>query len=128
MAELDRAQISARLAASREEAGLTQAEMAELLQVHFRSVQNWESPKVETVPWDRIDEWARATGRTKDWLLHGHDQIDWGAEAAADLRAIREGLEQVDRKIDVADVPGRLVAIEASIRDLRIAVDESLRR
>jgi transcriptional regulator with XRE-family HTH domain len=78
MAELDRAAISVRLAESRDEAGLTQEEMAEALQrdgtpLHWRSVQNYESPKIDRVPWDLLDQWARITGTTKEWLLHGRD-------------------------------------------------------
>ena len=75
MGELDRAAISLRLAQTREEVGLKQPEMAELLSVHFRSIQNYESPRMHVIPFDRLDEWARITGRTKEWLLHGDDPI-----------------------------------------------------
>src|SRR6266516_1002567 len=63
MAELDRASISIRVGQAREEAGLTQPDIAELLElkVHFRTVQDWESPKKHVVPFDRLDEWARLT-------------------------------------------------------------------
>lgn len=87
MAELDRAAISRRLAQSREDVGLTQPEMAELLVVHFRSVQNYESPKRLVVPFDRLEEWARITGRTKEWLLHGDEPI----VMADDRLAVIEG-------------------------------------
>ena len=70
MAELDRAAICARIAQARTEAGLTQDELGDLLGVHYRTVQTWESMKQPRVPWDRLDEIARATGKTKEWLLH----------------------------------------------------------
>jgi transcriptional regulator with XRE-family HTH domain len=81
MAELDRAAISVRLAESREQAGLTQEEMAEALQrdgtpLHWRTVQNYESPKIDRVPWDLLDQWARVTGTSKEWLLHGEREED----------------------------------------------------
>src|ERR1043166_2728280 len=50
LAEVDRAAISLRLQESRELAGLTQAEMAEILHVHLNTVQNWESPRKRTIP------------------------------------------------------------------------------
>lgn len=72
MAELDRAAISLRIAEARDKrAGLIQTEIADLLGVHWRTIQDWESPKNPTVPWDRLSEIAEATGVTKEWLLHG---------------------------------------------------------
>lgn len=104
MGELDRAAIAFRLATSRQQAGLDQAELAELLNVHWRTIQNYESPKIDRIPWDRLDEWARATGVTRDWLLHGDD-------AAAPATAPPDGdvlakLDEILRRID--DLEGRL--------------------
>ena len=76
MAELDRASINARISQARTEAGLTQPELGEILSVHWRTVQTWENQKGGRVPWDRLDEIARATGRTRDWLLHGEEPVD----------------------------------------------------
>ena len=75
MAELDRAQISARMKDAREQAGLTQREIADLLLTHYRTVQEWENIKNANVPWDRLEDWARATGVSRDWLLTGQDAI-----------------------------------------------------
>ena len=96
MAELDRATISDRLGRAREEAGLTQTEMAELLSVHWRTVQNYESPKENVVPFDLLDEWARITGRPKEWLLHGSEAV-----VAADdrLDAIEERLGRIEEQL-----------------------------
>lgn len=78
MGELDRAAICQRIGHAREEAGLTQPELAELLHpsVHWRTVQTWESVKQPRVPWDRLDEIARVTGKTKEWLLHGDTDVE----------------------------------------------------
>lgn len=82
MNELDRAAISARLKEARERSGLTQSEMADILHVHERSVQDYESVNKTTVPFDRLDEWATATGVTKAWLLQGDEIVDAGERLA----------------------------------------------
>lgn len=129
MAELDRAAISVRLGQSRQQAGLTQEEIADLFEVHWRTVQNWESPKNDAIPWRNLDEWASTTGVSKEWLLHGETQPLTGA--AAQLTAV-EGrlveiagtLERLEAKLDRNDASERLEAIEA---DLRALVGDRLR-
>jgi transcriptional regulator with XRE-family HTH domain len=91
MAELDKARISERLQTSRVQAGLRQHEMAELMHVHKRSIENWESQKDPTVPYDRLDEWARATNTRKEWLLHGDNMIP--SEDVSILRAELEAMK-----------------------------------
>lgn len=124
VAQLDPAAIRARIRQARKEAGLTQEQLAALIERHKRTIENYE--RVRVPDFSELNKIARVLNRPVEWFLHG-DQPDRDEvlEAIDDLRST---LEQVDRKIDVADVPGRLVAIEASIRDLRLAVDESLRR
>jgi transcriptional regulator with XRE-family HTH domain len=107
MGELDRAAISVRLAQAREEVGLTQVELAELLQVHFRSVQNYESPRERRIPFDLLDRWAQVTGRPKEWLLHGDeprivadDRLQAIEDELARVTAGLERLEQLLREID----------------------------
>jgi transcriptional regulator with XRE-family HTH domain len=92
MAELDRAAISRRLRIARDEVGLSRVEMAELLVLHWRTIENYESPKHRVVPFDRLEEWARITGRTKEWLLHGDEPM---VSADDRLSAIEETLERV---------------------------------
>lgn len=70
MTELERAQISARIKEARLTAGLTQDELADLLDVQQRSVANYESVRV---PWRLIDRIAEVTGRTTEWILYGRD-------------------------------------------------------
>jgi len=94
MAELDRAAISLRIAEARKQrAGLTQPELAELLEppVHWRTVQEWEAPN-GTVPWDRLDQIGRITGVTKEWLLHGEAQVAAGV--------FEERLERIERVLE----------------------------
>lgn len=97
LAELDRAQISARIKQARDEAGLTQPELADLLQSHWRTVQEWENLKNGNVPWDRLDEIAQATGRTRDWLLHGDQAASPETMGAVqkEMAEIRELLERL---------------------------------
>lgn len=71
MSELETAAISRRLQDARKQAGLTQQEMADLLVVHKRSVEDYESPRKDVIPYDRLNEWARLTKTTAEWLLHG---------------------------------------------------------
>ena len=100
MGELDRAAISVRLAQARAEVGLSQVEMAELLSVHFRSIQNYESPRMHAIPFDRLDRWAQISGRPKEWLLHGDEPrivADDRLEAIEEeLRRISVGLERLE--------------------------------
>jgi transcriptional regulator with XRE-family HTH domain len=105
MGELDRAAISARLQESRETAGITQAEMAEILSVHENTVQNWESSRKGTVPFDRLDEWAAAANTTKRWLLHGEDGPDVSPGELTDLRQ------------EIADLRASMDRIEKLLRD-----------
>lgn len=117
LAELDRSNICARIAQARTEAGLTQPELGEAMEppVHFRTVQTWESVKDPRVPWARLDEIGRITGRSKEWLLHGEEQ-----PAPPDISELRQLLTALDRKLDVEIVP-RLGRIEGGIRDLGLA-------
>lgn len=99
MEELDRAAISVRLAESRANARLSQPEMAELLQrggepLHWRTVQNYESPKNDRVPWDLLGQWAEATGTSKEWLLHG-DQPTPEPATVEEIREARKELAEV---------------------------------
>lgn len=88
--DMDRAAISTRLQTSRKEAGVTQNEMAEILSVHVRSIQDYEDPKKKTVPFDQLDVWAAATGVTKTWLLQGDEAVE--SDRLANLEARLESV------------------------------------
>lgn len=95
MAELSRAAIAQRIRTAREEAGYTQPELADVMNVHYRTVQDWESPKKQATPFDRLDELAAVTGVTKVWLLHGED-----AAEAGDVRTLAHRLREVEDLVE----------------------------
>lgn len=114
MAELSRAAIAQRIAKARKQAGLNQNELADLMHVHYRTVQDWESVKKEATPWDRLDELAAITDVTKEWLLHGER-----AEAVADAPSILRRLELLEETVARADdVQRGFEALEAAIARL----------
>lgn len=97
MAELERAAISKRLGESRRNAGLTQQQIADLLHVHKRSTEDWESPRKHVVPFDRLGEWAQLTGVSREWLLYGDESTATDDQVAELRREVREVLERVTR-------------------------------
>jgi transcriptional regulator with XRE-family HTH domain len=100
MAELDRAQISARMKQSREQAGLKQREIADLLHSHWRTVQEWENVKNPNVPWDRLDDWAHATGVRRDWLLTGDDRPVSEPATVEEIRQVRADVAELRDVVD----------------------------
>ena len=103
MAELDRAAISARLAQSRDVAGLSQEDMSELLTVHVNTIQNWESLKKRTIPFDRLDEWAALTNTSKAWLLHGEEAKPPEVGDAEWRERIEERLDEILRRLEARE-------------------------
>lgn len=116
MAELQKEEIPGRIRQARIEAGLTQNEIAELLDVAMRTWQNYESHRV---PWSLINQIAKITGKSPEWLLHGEP------EPTPDLMGNLGRADQLDR------IERRLEALEAKL-DRHIAttatyIDESRR-
>jgi DNA-binding transcriptional regulator YiaG len=108
MTELDRAAISVRMGESRDQAGFTQPEIAELLHVHMRTVQDWESPKKRTLPFDRMDEWARLTKVTREWLLYGTSEEPSESELLPRLEPLLAELNERLARIEKAlNAPAR---------------------
>jgi transcriptional regulator with XRE-family HTH domain len=116
MAELDRAAISLRIAEAREQAGLTQPELADLLEVHWRTVQEWESPRKDVVPWKRLDEIARAAGVTRDWLLHGDAPRESPDRVLEELSVVKE---------EVAALRGEVAGLAREVRAIGVPREES---
>lgn len=119
MAELDRAAVSSRIGVARKQSGLTQHEFADVMSVHFRTVQNWESLRDDRVPWDRLDEIARVTNVTRDWLLHGDQEPAGGAVDG-------ERLDRLERHIQ--ELLRRHHEDQAALSRLQSSLDELLRR
>jgi transcriptional regulator with XRE-family HTH domain len=88
--------IGGRIQTARVEAGLTQADLAEILDVTPRTVQNYEAG--ETKAYKHIQAIADATGCSTRWLLHGeNDEEDRPSlsQMAEELSEIREMLSHV---------------------------------
>lgn len=82
--------ICARIKQARVEAGLTQEEMADLLNVRTRTYWNYENDRV---PFRSISQISRATGRSEDWLLRGDSAGPASAGEIARLLAQVQSLE-----------------------------------
>lgn len=100
-------EIGGRIKQARERAGLRQEDLADLIEVSNRTVQNYEAG--ETKPFAKLKAVAAATGVTVEWLLHG-DPEQPAAQASsteiAGLRAeIAEIRELVERVLDRLDGP-----------------------
>ena len=107
MAELDRAAISNRIRLARKQAGFTNRQMlADVMQVHWRTIEDWENPKHQNVPWDRMEELSGVLNVSKMWLLHGERE-------AEDLPA--------------ASISDRLLSLEALITESVDLTREALR-
>lgn len=132
MAELDRAAICARIQEARTIAGLTQAELGDALTpaVHWRTIQTWESVKAPRVPWDRLDEIARVTGRSKEWLLHG-DEVPAPRDIGARLDELFDLLASVHRQVrllvSASDLDESAVEARAAVEAAREAEDRARR-
>lgn len=64
--------IGARIATARKEAGLTQEELADLVQVSTRSLQGYEAGDV--VPYRHISKLGEVLKRPVAWILHGESE------------------------------------------------------
>lgn len=117
MAELQEAEIRARIKSARRQAGLSQVQMAELLEVIPRTVQNYEN---DHVPWARLKDIAEIAGVSTRWLLHGDEDTEAspGPEAPNQLDRIEERLSELEAVLRKMDV-GASRAIEKVMGTLR---------
>lgn len=102
--ELEPEKIRARLRQARKEAGLSQQQLADLLNVHKRTVENYENVRV---PWDHLNEYGRFTNRPVEWFLYGQEALPPEGELAA-LTETVETLEQ-----DLTAIRERLAVLES---------------
>lgn len=94
---LDGPQIGQRIALARENAGITQAELAEAIGVIPRSVQNYEYGRI---PFRALGKIAQTIGVTRDWILYGDDGDDSTAAVVqtdfdARFNALEAKLDQI---------------------------------
>lgn len=96
LTELEKAQISQRIKQARIQAGLTQRELADYLNVEARTVANYESSRV---PFRLLGKIAEATGTTSEWLLHGAVAESSTPATVEELAQLREDLAEAQAQV-----------------------------
>src|SRR5690349_7984096 len=84
-------EICARIKQARKEKGLTQQEMADLLNVEKRTYQNYEDYRV---PFKLLDKIAKLTDKPQEWLLYGE-----GPEFLNRMARMEERLEAMGAQL-----------------------------
>lgn len=102
MAELQRQEIIERIRQARNEAGLTQPQMAELLDVAQRTYQNYERDRV---PWSLMGRISDISGRSLRWLLHGEDDAEPSMAVMQRLGALEIKLDRLLARLDEIEPP-----------------------
>jgi transcriptional regulator with XRE-family HTH domain len=95
--------ISDRIRQAREEAGLTQQELADLLGFHKRTIENYEHGRV---PWRELSRLARTLDKSVEWFLRGDDVSHVRAEDVA------ARLDQVEAQLSRLEVLAQAVLSE----------------
>lgn len=95
-------QICERIKQARKAAGLTQEDMASLMNVTPRAYQNYERNRV---PFRRLGDIARLTGSEQEWLLRGdsaQSEVQAGLlrDVAAGMETLQNSQEDVHQKLD----------------------------
>lgn len=108
-------EIGARIAQARREASaMTQEQLADLLDVSTRAVQDYEGGV--RIPWKHFKRLEQIFGRELEWFLHGEQP---------EQPALLERLTELDRKLDALDrkldvglqgLEGRLVELAEELR------------
>lgn len=116
-AYLERA-VCARIKQARVEAGFTQEDFAGLLNVTVRAVGNYESRRV---PWRRLEDIAKLTGVTQEWILRGDlpavsAPVELLQEVAESVETLMSSQESVQAR--TGEVLDRLARIEAKLDEL----------
>lgn len=117
VAQLEPGAIQARIRQARKEADLTQQELADLLERHKRTVENYENVRVPE--WAELAKIARVLDRPIEWFLHGDQpQDDELAQIHQDVIELKQLIVALDRKLDQSSVDGRLASIESLLREI----------
>jgi transcriptional regulator with XRE-family HTH domain len=91
-------EIGARIQQAREKAGLRQEDLADLIGMSTRQVQNYEAG--ESKPFAKLRAIAAATSTTVEWLLHGDEVKEASdAEVVARLGKVEEQLQEILRRL-----------------------------
>jgi transcriptional regulator with XRE-family HTH domain len=91
MAQLQELEIVKRIEQARIESGLSQDEMADLLEVASRTYWNYENSRV---PYKLMGRISDVTGRSLRWLLHGEEDAEPSAQ-------VMQRLAVLESKIDI---------------------------
>jgi DNA-binding XRE family transcriptional regulator len=95
MTRLQTAQVAGRMRSARIEAGLTQEQMAELIGVHKRVIENVENNRLVKGPYQYINAWSDVSNWSVRRLLHGEAmQPGEDEDGLADLRLYVERLAE----------------------------------
>lgn len=105
MAELQKREIVGRIREARKETGLTQPQMAELLDVAQRTYQNYESDRV---PWNLMGRISDISGRSLRWLLHGEDDAEPSMAVMQRLCVLETKLDRLLAKFDEVEPPATM--------------------
>jgi transcriptional regulator with XRE-family HTH domain len=106
-------EIGRRIAQARKEAGMTQVELAEILNISARSVQDYE--RGVTVPWKHFQRLEEVFKRPLRWFLRGESEQDTDA-------AEREAADrQFDRHTEILV---RLDELREASHRLMLRLDE----
>jgi transcriptional regulator with XRE-family HTH domain len=96
VAQLEGKAIGARIAQARDEAGMTQEQVADVATFSRRSLQDYEAGV--TIPYKHMREIAAILGKPVEWLLHGDvEAID--EDRLADLHAQVQELRAENREV-----------------------------
>jgi transcriptional regulator with XRE-family HTH domain len=90
MAQLQELEIVKRIEQARIESGLSQDEMADLLEVAGRTYWNYENNRV---PYKLMGRISDVTGRSLRWLLHGEDDAEPSMQVMQRLAVLESKLD-----------------------------------
>lgn len=94
MQQFENAEIGARIAQARKETnGMTQEQLADLLNVSKRSVQDYEAGI--TMPWKHFQALQTVFGRSLHWFLHGEE-----SSQGVDADVIEEKLDRIEQALE----------------------------
>lgn len=100
----EKRQITARIKQAREEAGLSQERMADELGMSLRGYVHYESQTKPRVPFDRLEDIARFTRTSRDWLLYGNgvpSEDETLRQLAREMGAMRALLERIAERLEL---------------------------
>lgn len=97
--ELDQDQIATRIRDAMRVAGVTNVQLAEIMEVHRNTVYLWIRRDSPIIPWSRMGELAGVLGTTKEWLLHGGD-LPLPPAARTEIAELRAAVEQLRRLLE----------------------------